>query len=312
MKFARYRATGRGGADGERWGVVDTDARTVQPIDGAFEEWAPAVTVGGPGAVTLGSAPVSLDTVTLLPPLRPTSEITGLGYNYASFVVPAEGADPPVYTKPMASIVGPDATIEFPDLIAIQPQCRFCYEIQLVAVVGSVRIGDPKHATRDLLGYTIGNDGALRGTRPSFVGMDLFGERSSYQSSALGPWIVTTDELGGDGQPDLELTTTVNGAVTQKGRTSEMRWGVDQVLEEMNNRSMLSTGDVVFTGTCGYVGIPDGHYLAGDVIDLAVEGIGTLHNVVAATDPFPMHPSQRWGGDTSLPGVHPVGTRGGS
>jgi 2-keto-4-pentenoate hydratase/2-oxohepta-3-ene-1,7-dioic acid hydratase in catechol pathway len=305
MKLARYRA-----ADGEHWGAVDLERGLIRRLAGSPTDWAPSIRTGGAAALDTADATDHLEGVRLLAPLLPTSEINGIEWNHPGFQVPPDGVEPPIYTKPLASIVGPDELLRFPDLITIQPQCRFCCEVHLVAVIGSPRVRDNRHGRRDVLGYTVGNDGTLRGEKPSFVGMDLFGSKSAHQASALGPWIVTPDELGGDAPPDLEMTAALNGVVIQRGRTSEMRWGVDQVIEATNYRSTLTTGDAVFTGSCGYVGPSDGHYLAGDVVEVTIEGIGTLRNVVEDTDPYPMHPSQRWAGLRSLPGVHPVGTGG--
>jgi 2-keto-4-pentenoate hydratase/2-oxohepta-3-ene-1,7-dioic acid hydratase in catechol pathway len=302
MRIARYQD-----ASGEHWGAIDFDSDVVRPFVGPVAEWAPALTADPAAAVEVGDG-VALARVELLPPLLPTSEITGLMFNYADGVVPPEGADAPMYQKPMSSMVGQNGVIRYPDLIPAQPQCTFVYEINLVAVMGR-DISDPRHGTKDVLGYTIGNDGTLRNERPSFVAMDLFGAKSAYQSSSLGPWIVTKDELGGDGQPDLELTTRVNGTITQRSRTKNMRLPLDDVIEEINSRSRLDTGDVIFTGTCGYVGVPDGHCLPGADLEFEIEGIGTLRNTVEETDPFPMHVAGRWDGH-SIPGTYPVGDSG--
>jgi 2-keto-4-pentenoate hydratase/2-oxohepta-3-ene-1,7-dioic acid hydratase in catechol pathway len=272
LKLARYQHEA-----GEHWGAVDVRAGTIQRIAGPFEEWAPKVTAHSAQAVSFAAAPVPLAQVKLLAPLIATSEITGTGINYPSWNLPPEGSDSPFYLRTHSCMVGPEATIEFPQLIALQPLVEFCYEIELVAVMGD-SIKDPKHGTRDVLGYTVGNDGCLRHQRPNYLGMDLIASKCGYHGSSLGPWIVTKDELGGEGQIDLEMIMRINGVVTQKGHTSKMNWSIDRLIYELYLRMDLKCGDLLFTGTPGYVGVPDGIYAPGDVLEAEISGIGILRN----------------------------------
>jgi 2-keto-4-pentenoate hydratase/2-oxohepta-3-ene-1,7-dioic acid hydratase in catechol pathway len=287
MKLARYRQdTGDGTA---RWGVVDPTAGTIRPIVGEFDAWAPALTEAlatgdGSGVLTLEDTELPLAGVRLLAPMTQTSEITGSGVNYPNWVIPYEGMDSPFYYKAYASMIGPDDEIRFPLLEAYQPGCRLCYEIELVVVLGAPL--DRANAYRSVLGYTVGNDSCIRGMRPNFYGMDLPGSKCCYHASSIGPWITTRDEVGGEAQPDLELTMRINGTVTQHDRTSVMNWPVDKLLVECDIRSRLSAGDLLYTGTCGFIGIPDGFYEAGDTVEAEIEGIGVLRNVVEQENPF--------------------------
>ncbi|MDH6629842.1 2-keto-4-pentenoate hydratase/2-oxohepta-3-ene-1,7-dioic acid hydratase in catechol pathway [Streptomyces sp. LBL] len=298
MRLARYLYAGE-----KSWGVVDPDTGTVRRIRGAFEQWAPAVTSGDLTAIESDAEPVALGAVKLLAPLAPTSEIAGVGLNWTSGVVPPEGSDGPVYNKPLSSITDPGETLRFPDLISVQPQARYGYEIQLALVFGTLEIDetDPLGA---VLGYTIANDGTLRHGISSFVGEDLFGAKSGYQGSSLGPWIVTRGEF--EQQTDHTLTTRVNGTVVQQGSTKEMRLSLDDTIREVFHRMVLTTGDVLLTGTPGYLAPYQGIALPGDRLELEISGIGVLRNHVQDTNPYPVHESQRWGGAGSLPGVLPV------
>ncbi|MGX1675561.1 fumarylacetoacetate hydrolase family protein [Streptomyces sp. NPDC055400] len=116
--------------------------------------------------------------------------------------------------------------------------------------------------------------------------VDLLGSKSTYHATGIGPWITTKDEVAGGGQPDLEMTMRVNGTVTQNDRTSSMHWKVDGVLREADVRSRLAAGDAVFTGTCGFIGVPDGFYEPGDLIEAEIEGLGVLRNRVQATNSY--------------------------
>ena len=297
MRLARYLHAGE-----QSWGVVDPDSETVRRIRGTFEQWAPAVTSGDPAAIESDAEPVALGHVKLLAPLVPTSEIVGVGLNWSDVVLP-EGSDGPVYNKPLSSITDPGETLHLPDLISVQPQARYGYEIHLAVVLGAPEIdeSDPLGA---VLGYTVANDGTLRHGISSFVGEDLFGAKSGYQGSSLGPWIVTRDEF--EQQTDHTLTTRVNGTVVQQGSTKEMRLGLDDTIREVFHRMALTTGDVLLTGTPGYLAPYQGIGLPGDRLELEISGIGVLRNHIQDTDPYPILESQRWGGTGSLPGVLPV------
>jgi 2-keto-4-pentenoate hydratase/2-oxohepta-3-ene-1,7-dioic acid hydratase in catechol pathway len=65
-----------------------------------------------------------------------------------------------------------------------------------------------------------------------------------------------------------------------------MNWPIEKLLYECDYRSRMSTGDLLYTGTCGFIGVPDGFYEPADVIEAEIEGIGVLRNVVAAVDPY--------------------------
>src|SRR6202020_1042821 len=127
----------------------------------------------------------------------------------------------------------------------------FCYEVELVGVMGSDSLRDVAHGSRDVLGYTVGLSGCLRHVRVGAVGIDLVALRCGKNTSALGPWITTPDELEAGGKLSLEVTTRVNGQVAQSFNTSEMIWGIDRLMYEVGHRLHLSVGDVIYTGTGG-------------------------------------------------------------
>ncbi|MDB5687273.1 MAG: hypothetical protein JWR77_1862 [Rhizorhabdus sp.] len=299
MKLAKYRDAG-----GDHWGEIDPDAGTIRRINEDFTEWAPEVTANGPGVLRFDDRTVELDSVKLLAPLHRPAHIYWLGLNYPNWPKPAD-TDASVFFKTRSSIVGPDDIIRFPKLITVQPQAYFVYEIELVAVIGGNGLADPKNGLPDVLGYTIGNSGALRNNRVTCVGADIMGRSSARSSSAIGPWIVTRDELGGDAHPDLQMTLRINGEVRQRGRTGKMVWDMNRLLYEVDYRSRLICGDVIETGTCGYVGVQDGVYDPSDRAEAEIEGIGVLRNTVESNDPYSIHPSQRPLGAHKAPQIYP-------
>jgi 2-keto-4-pentenoate hydratase/2-oxohepta-3-ene-1,7-dioic acid hydratase in catechol pathway len=132
-----------------------------------------------------------------------------------------------------------------------------------------------------VLGYTVGNDVSARDAQSSIGGLDLFTMKALDRSTPVGPWIATIDEFGGPAQPDVELRLRVNGEERQRDRTSNMLFGLDEVLAYVDARTSLAAGDLVFTGTTSGVGAEDGRYLEpGDVIEAEIERIGVLRNSV--------------------------------
>jgi len=98
----------------------------------------------------------------------------------------------------------------------------------------------------------------------------------------IGPEVVTADEVD---ISDLALTTTLNGQVMQSARTSQMLIDVPSAVEFFSSFTTLRPGDVIATGTPGGVGFartPPVWMRPGDVIEVTIEGIGTIRNRVVA------------------------------
>jgi 2-keto-4-pentenoate hydratase/2-oxohepta-3-ene-1,7-dioic acid hydratase in catechol pathway len=257
------------------WAAVDPDQGTAALLEGAPADWAPGVLSGSP---TLGRV-LSLDTVRLLAPLEPTSRVFGVGANYLAHLEKLGHARPSglvAYLKPCSAMVGPGATISYPKVCT-----QLDFEIELVAVVGRPMSAHPD-PTANLLGYTVGNDVSDRSSMHSPLGgFDLFGMKAQDATTPVGPWIVTTDELGGPGQPDLAICLRVDGEERQRDVTSQMIFSVAEILAYLDDRVALRPGDLVFTGTTHGVGLEDGRLLEpGAVLESEVQGIGVLRNVV--------------------------------
>jgi 2-keto-4-pentenoate hydratase/2-oxohepta-3-ene-1,7-dioic acid hydratase in catechol pathway len=274
MKLARFRHSGT-----ERWGVVDTDRQVISPVDGAFAQWAPELTSGA-GELTTAGDPLPLDQVQLLAPIERTATVFGVGLNYWSHLEKLGQTQRPASTmgfvKPRAAIIGPDAEIKYPSTTS-----ELDFEIELVAVVGNDEINVADRPTVAVLGYTVGNDTSARDAKSPVGGLDLYSMKGLDRATPLGPWIVTKDEVGGAGQPDIEITLRVNGETRQRDRTKNMLWNIDECLDYVRTRTSLAPGDVVFTGTTDGVAAEDGRWLQpGDVVESEIEGIGTIRNVV--------------------------------
>src|SRR5947207_2172027 len=202
--------------------------------------------------------PHLIASVQLLPPVAP-SKIVAVGRNYAEHAR-ALGNEPPaepiIFLKPPSALLRPNGTIVRP------PQSqRVDHEGELAIVIG---------ARGAVLGYTCANDVTARDLQKRDV---QFTRAKSFDTFCpLGPCIET--ELAPN---DLRLTTRVNGAVKQDGRTSMMVFDCAFLIAFITSVMTLLPGDVILTGTPAGVG----PLAAGDVVEVEIEGIGTLRNVVA-------------------------------
>ena len=128
-----------------------------------------------------------------------------------------------------------------------------------------------------MFGYTIANDLTARDLQKKhqqyFLGKSLEG------SCPMGPYIVTKDEL--PNPQELTIVTKVNDEIRQDGKTSDMVYSVEQIIEEISKSVTLEPGDVILTGTPAGVGKgfnPPKFLKSGDIVKVSIEGIGTLVN----------------------------------
>jgi 2-keto-4-pentenoate hydratase/2-oxohepta-3-ene-1,7-dioic acid hydratase in catechol pathway len=154
------------------------------------------------------------------------------------------------------------------------------YEVELVAIIGTAGRDIPKEkALEHVYGWTIGND---------VTGRDLqrrhgqwFKGKSLDRSCPLGPVIVPADELSA---ADLAISLKINGEQRQASRTSKMIFDVPEIIHQLSAGFTLLPGDVIMTGTpegVGYAMQPPQTLKAGDVMELTIEGIGTLTNAIS-------------------------------
>jgi 2-keto-4-pentenoate hydratase/2-oxohepta-3-ene-1,7-dioic acid hydratase in catechol pathway len=210
------------------------------------------------------------EAVQLLSPVIP-SKVVCVGRNYADHAaelgneVPEE---PIIFMKPATSVIGPDAGIVYP------PQTKnLHHEAELAVVIGRIaRNVRAEDAGRYIFGYSAANDVTARDLQRKDVqftrakGFDTF--------CPLGPMIET--EL--DPLERLAVICRVNGEVRQAGFTSDMVFGVAELLEFISSVMTLLPGDVILTGTPSGVG----PMLPGDVVEVEIDGVGTLANRIVS------------------------------
>jgi 5-carboxymethyl-2-hydroxymuconate isomerase len=221
----------------------------------------------------------ALEEARLDAPLRPP-KIVAIGLNYLDHIREAKLEAPKrplVFTKFTTSVIGDGEEI----VIDRELSDRVDWEVELAAVVGRrmSRVSEDD-ALDHVFGYTVANDVSARDLQ--FSDGQWVRAKSLDTFCPLGPVIVTADEV-----PDpqrLALGTRVNGETVQSSNTSEMLFGVAELLSFCSHSFVLEPGDVVLTGTpwgCGEFMSPVRSLQAGDTVEVEVEGIGTLCNPVA-------------------------------
>jgi 2-keto-4-pentenoate hydratase/2-oxohepta-3-ene-1,7-dioic acid hydratase in catechol pathway len=226
-----------------------------------------------------------LKDVQLLAPLEPRQDLIALGLNYKTHVAETTGAikaaAPPkqaiLFGKAATSVIGPDDAIRIDPKVTTQVD----WEVELAIVIGRRgRDIAADHALDHIFGYTVANDVSARDLQ-FLDGGQWYRGKSLDTFSPLGPWIVTTDELGG--ARGLRLTLRVNGVTKQDASTNDLIFAIPEIIASASSGRTLYPGDVILTGTPGGVGFtrtPPEFLRAGDVVEAEIERIGVLRNRV--------------------------------
>jgi 2-keto-4-pentenoate hydratase/2-oxohepta-3-ene-1,7-dioic acid hydratase in catechol pathway len=213
---------------------------------------------------------IPLEEAALLPPVRP-SKIVCVGRNYREHAaelghdVPKE---PLIFLKATSALLSPGATIRRPKLSQ-----RVDHEGELGVVIGKTcyQPSSDTDIRQYILGYTCVDDVTARdlqnkdGQWSRAKGFDTF--------CPVGPLV--TDEI--DPWAGVGVETRVNGNVKQQGNTRDFIFSLDAVIRYIAQAMTLFPGDLIPTGTPSGVG----PVVAGDVVEVSVDGIGTLRNSVA-------------------------------
>ena len=213
----------------------------------------------------------ALDDVRLLPPCVPT-KIVCVGKNYIEHAEEMGGEvpdEPLLFFKPSSAVIGPG------DEIVLPAGAEVHHEAELAVVIGArCRRVSADRARDVILGYTCLNDVTDR-TAQKWE-RNWVRAKGFDTSAPIGPWIVPRDEV----DEPFHVTLSLNGEIRQDGWTSAMAFPISRLIETISAVMTLDPGDVIATGTPAGVGPIAG----GDIVEVAIDGIGTLRNRVRDTE----------------------------
>ena len=215
------------------------------------------------------------------PVARPNNLIC-IGMNYAAHAAESGSAAPEtpvVFLKPNNTVAGPY------DDAPIPPGSRkYDWEVELGIVIGKEAsyLDTPADAMAAVAGYLVANDLSEREYQlPGAAGQWTKG-KSLPKSTPLGPWLVPADEVD---PGNLRLRSWVNGEDRQDSNTADLIFDVATVVHHVSQYMLLEPGDVILTGTPEGVALSGRYpYLqAGDVVDLAIAGLGRQRQTYVQT-----------------------------
>jgi 2-keto-4-pentenoate hydratase/2-oxohepta-3-ene-1,7-dioic acid hydratase in catechol pathway len=229
---------------------------------------------------------VRLADVRLRAPIRPPNNVMCIGKNYADHAREFAGSGfdaaqqqvvptaPVVFTKARSSIVGPGDEVT----VSADPTGTSDYEGELAVVIGRGGRGiSEADAERHVYGYTVVNDLTVRALQKRHV--QFFLGKSAATYCPMGPQIVTRDEITDVGA--CRVRTWVNGELRQDAPVADLIFGIPTLIAAISASVALEPGDVIATGTPAGVGLgfePPRYLVPGDVVEVSVDGIGTLTN----------------------------------
>ena len=215
------------------------------------------------------------------PAVSSPGQILCLGLNYSEHVLEG-GRDmpsfPDAFTRSRETVLAPYADLVRPALTE-----RFDFEGELGIVIGAGGRYIPADKAMDAIaGFTVLNDASARDWQRA--ASQWTAGKNFDGTMPLGPEIVTPDEVN---VLDVALTTVLNGQVMQSARTSQMIVDIPSAVEFFSSFTTLRPGDVIATGTPGGVGFartPPVWLEPGSVIEVTIEGVGTIRNRVVAEE----------------------------
>lgn len=272
MKLVTFTANGTahaGRVEGDL--IVELPHPDVAALFTASGGWRSAAAASGPRH--------ELADVRLLPVIPAPSKILCLGLNYLRHI--QEGRPdrpratyPTLFAKFADSLCGPFDDIELP-----AASDSVDWEAELVIVIGSrVRDADDRAAVNSIAGYAVGNDVSMRDWQKRTT--EWLQGKAWERATPVGP-LVTSDEVGPDGRPDLRIQCALDGTVMQDGRTSEMIFDCVECVRYISQIVTLRPGDLIFTGTPSGVGSARESPVfikSGQLLTTTIEGLGSIEN----------------------------------
>jgi 2-keto-4-pentenoate hydratase/2-oxohepta-3-ene-1,7-dioic acid hydratase in catechol pathway len=214
------------------------------------------------------------DDIRLGPVVHRPGKLICIGLNYRDHAIETKAAipeEPIVFFKAQSAICGPND-----DLILPRNSKKTDWEVELAVVIGrKASYVSVEEAEDHIAGYVLHNDYSEREFQLERGGQWVKG-KSCDRFAPLGPYLVTSDELGDVG--NLKMWLKVNGKMMQNSSTSQMIFKIPFLIHYLSQFMTLLPGDIITTGTPHGVGLglnPQVFLKAGDEVELGIEGLGT-------------------------------------
>lgn len=218
------------------------------------------------------------------PIARPTAVIC-IGMNYAAHAAES-GSQPP--TRTVIFFKHPNTVVGAFDQVLLPPGSKKTdWEVELAVVIGTRAryLASPADALAHVAGFAVSNDVSEREYQIEISGGQWSKGKSSETFNPLGPWLVPAAQVG-DGS-GLRLRSFVNGEPRQDSTTSDLIFGVAQLVYDLSQYLVLEPGDLINTGTPQGVALSGRfpYLAAGDVMELEIDGLGRQRQTVGQGRP---------------------------
>ncbi|RDZ39506.1 2-hydroxyhepta-2,4-diene-1,7-dioate isomerase [Haloferax sp. Atlit-4N] len=222
--------------------------------------------------VTCADQTYPLDEIEVRPPTDP-SKIICVGLNYADHAAEA-GMDVPdrplLFLKPKNTVASHGDTIPL-----LKDKERIDYEAELGVVISRQCRNVPKDRAMEVVdGFTCVNDISNRDDQE--IEQNWVRGKAFDNSAPVGPVVASPDEVPSDARIQLR----VNGEIKQDSSRDKFIFSVPELIEEITKYITLEPGDIISTGTPFGIGPVE----PGDVMEVEIEGVGTLRNKVGTVD----------------------------
>jgi len=284
MKLLSYRREGQTRAAVARDdGIVD-----VQEANPELPSCIKRLLAGGPemlarvGKAVATQPSRALPEAERVPPIPSPEKIICVGLNYADHAREG-GREPPeepiIFGKYPSAALAHEQTIELPPISQ-----EVDYEAELVAVIGRPGRHIPEdQAAEHVAAYCCGNDVSARDWQFNHTGGQWLLGKTFDTFAPFGPYLVTADEVL---DPDkLDIRLRLNGQVMQDSNTEQLIFSIPRLIAHVSQFFTLQPGDLLFTGTppgVGFARQPQVFLKPGDMLEVEIDGLGTLRNPVVA------------------------------
>jgi 2-keto-4-pentenoate hydratase/2-oxohepta-3-ene-1,7-dioic acid hydratase in catechol pathway len=222
---------------------------------------------------------------------------------------PGATGHPGLYEVPVFYFSNPNGVVGPYDDVPVPPGCElFDFELEVAAVIGRAGRDLTSEQARDhIAGYLVMNDWTARDTQLAEMALGFGPVKGKDGATTLGPWLVTADELElhrRDDRLDLRMTVSVNDHEIGSDTLASMVWRFEDLVAYASRGAWVRPGDVLGSGTCGSGCLMElwnrrgsrnpPPLQIGDVVEMTVQGLGTIRNrVVAGADLRPIPRARR-------------------